>query len=164
VRLVKGVYTVKRTSLGLGAIVTGVAAFVAILVIHSSAGATSATQVVPDHVDPQAVAMAPATEPARMSATAALAAAETTSWGHLLAQGHNLEYRYGLFDPHTGIKTTNGVVWDGAKNVWAITAGGYSFPSAGIIANVQQPTGYAHFLTLFVDAATGKVLLVRQSN
>jgi len=143
------------------------AAGVALLGGHVRVGASAPAQTIPSQIDPRSLSLGTALQTPRLTQVGAIAAVRASEWGGLLGHGTGITTHYGRFTGQLGSKVGGAIHYGASKDVWAITAGGYSFPSSGPYipgAAEQPPTGYAHFLTIYVDDQTGAVIMAQESN
>jgi hypothetical protein len=140
---------------------------VAALANSVPASAPATAQVVPSKIDPQSLSLHPAIHHPHLTQAEATAAAQGSAWGALLRRGTGVSVRFGTFADGLGHKIGGTVQNDAPNEVWAITAGGYNFASSGPYipgVAVQPATGYAHFLTVYVNDQSGAVVMARESN
>ena len=135
---------------------------------HLRAQAGTPASVAPTQPDSRALAIGQPLSAPLLSQASALAVARGSDWGALLARGTNMTVKFGSYRvPAGGLARSAGETL-APRNVWAVTVGGMTFPSSV----PELPPGYgpqpvgglAHFLTVFVDDKTGKVVMAQENN
>ncbi len=137
----------------LGIIIAATLAVTGVLAAASRGGARASVFTQPR---PGIVKMVAPLGSARLTQQRAMEIAKASDFGPMLAKGSDMTVRYGSWVSGRVRTISNGHVETyPAKDVWAITVGGLNVPGHGPIGG---PRGeLAHFMTIIVDDATGKV-------